>query len=140
VTAAVFVAPRLVAPPPGADGKAGEPQMQKRTPQEIDALRQVVINALGLRPAAGQPLESLVSLQEMSFQAAAHVPESFAAASGETRLQSWLELARTWAAAAMALGILVVFWRMLARQKPANVGVALRDWVAAGSTATASKN
>jgi flagellar M-ring protein FliF len=28
----------------------------------------------------------------------------------------------------------------LIRQKPANVGVALRDWVSASPTATASKN
>ncbi len=178
VTAAVFIAPRLVAPAPGPDGKVGEPQVQRRTPQEIDALRQVVINALGLRPAANQPVESLVSLQEMTFQASARIPEGLAAAAGETRLQSWMELARTWAAAAVALVVLLVFWRMLSqakpepvpveilslppdaqaralnspnsvtpellneliRQKPANVGVALRDWVSAGSPATANKN
>ena len=178
VTAAVFVAPRTTMPAPGADGKPGEPQVQKRTPQELDALRQVVVNALGLKPATGQPLEALVSLQEMPFQGADRLPESMAAAAGETRLQGWFELARSWAAVAGAFLALIVFWRMLSheklepvpvevlslppdaqaralnspntvtpellneliRQKPANVGVALRDWVAAGNTATASKN
>jgi flagellar M-ring protein FliF len=93
-------------------------------------------------------------------------------------VQDWLEVARNWAAAAVALGVLMVFWRMLSRekpepvpveilslppdaqaralsspnsvtpellnelirQKPANVGVALRDWVTASPTTTASKN
>lgn len=178
VTAAVFIAPRTVSPAPGANGKAAEPQVQKRTPQELEALRQIVINALGLRAAPGQSLETLVSLQETPFQAAERVPAAMAAAAGETQLQNWMGLASRWVAVAGALGVLLVFWRMLSRQrpepvpvevlsmqpdaqaralnspntvtpellnelirqKPANVGVALRDWVSAGSTATANKN
>jgi flagellar M-ring protein FliF len=179
VTAAVFVAPRMVTPAPGADGKVGEPQAQKRTQQELDALRQVVINALGLRAAPGQALDTLVSLQEMPFQNAERLPAALVAATaGETKLQGWFELASRWVAVAGAAIVLLVFLRMLSsqkpepvpvevfslppdaqqralnspnsitpellneliRQKPANVGVALRDWVAAGSTATASKN
>jgi flagellar M-ring protein FliF len=178
VTAAVFVAPRLTLPAPGADGKVGEPQVQKRTPQEIEALRQVVINALGLKPVAGQAPDSLVSMQEMTFQASARVPEDLASHSLGSRVQDWIEVARNWAAAVVALGVLLIFWRMLSReklepvpveilslppdaqaralsspntvtpellnelirQKPANVGVALRDWVSASPTATASKN
>jgi flagellar M-ring protein FliF len=178
VTAAVFIAPRTVSSAPGANGKAGEPQVQKRTPQELDALRQIVVNALGLRAAPGQSLETLVSLQETPFQAAEPVPAAMAAAAGETQLQNWMGLASRWVAVAGALGVLLVFWRMLSRQrpepvpvevlsmqpdaqaralnspntvtpellnelirqKPANVGVALRDWVSAGTTATANKN
>jgi flagellar M-ring protein FliF len=178
VTAAVFIAPRTVAPAPGADGKVGEPQVQKRTPQELDALRQLVVNALGLRAAPGQSLDTLVSLQEMPFQTAERVPAAMTAAAGETQLQNWMGLASRWVAVVGALGVLAVFWRMLSRQrpepvpvevlamqpdaqaralnspntvtpellnelirqKPANVGVALRDWVSAGTTATANKN
>lgn len=178
VTAAVFVAPKISVPAPGPDGKPAEPQVQKRTPQELDALRQVVINALGLRPVAGQTLESLVSLQEMTFQGAERTPDFAATNTTETRIQGWLEVARSWAAIGGAFIALVIFWRMfsrekpepvpvevlslppdaqaralnspntvtpellneLIRQKPANVGVALRDWMAAGSTATANKN
>ncbi|MBI5766912.1 MAG: flagellar M-ring protein FliF [Verrucomicrobia bacterium] len=179
LTAAVFVAPRLVTPAPGPDGKVGEPQAQKRSQQELDALRQLVVNALGLKVAAGQPLDSLVSLQEMPFQNAERLPAALVAATaGETKLQGWFELASRWVAVAGAAIVLLIFLRMLShqkpepvpvevlslppdaqqralnspnsitpellneliRQKPANVGVALRDWVAAGSTATASKN
>ena len=54
VTAAVLIAPRTIAASPimGADGKpapAAPPQVQKRSTQELEALRQVVINALGLK-------------------------------------------------------------------------------------------
>jgi flagellar M-ring protein FliF len=182
VTAAVFLAPRLVTPAPDPAAPKGAPapapQPQRRSPQELDAIRQLVVNALGLKAAAGQPPEAFVSLQEMPFQTAEPPPAVLAAAEGETRLQSWFELANRWAAVAGAAIVLLVFWRLLARQKPepvpvevlalpqdaqtralnspnsitpellnelirqkpANVGVALRDWVAAGTATTASKN
>ncbi len=178
VTAAVFVAPRLAPAVPGADGKPAEPQAQKRSAPELDALRQIVVNALGLKPAAGQPLEALVSLQETPFQSVAPSSEFTAAVVGEAQLQRWLEHGSRWAAMAGAGLVFLVFWRVLSRQKPepipvevlslppdaqtralnspstvtpellnelirqkpANVGVALRDWAAAGTAATASKN
>ena len=123
VSAAVFIAPNLVTPPApvGADGKPGPvpaPQVQKRSPQELDALRQLVINALGLKPAAGQSLDSLVSLQEMPFQAPVNLPEQFEAAQKDGRLQGWMEVASRWAAVAGAAVVLLIFWRMLSRQKP----------------------
>ncbi len=175
VTAAVFIAPRMVTPPLPADAPKGapapEPQPQKRTPQELDALRQVVVNALGLRAAPGQALDSLVSLQELPFQGVVGLPGQIDAAQGETRLQSWFGVASRWAAVVGAALVLLVFWRLfsrqkpepvpmevlsytpetvnrqmantasvtpellneLIRQKPANVGVALRDWVSAGA-------
>ncbi len=183
VTAAVFIAPKMVAAAPavGADGKpapAAAPQVQKRTAQELDALRQIVINALGLKPVAGVPLDALVSLQETEFQAPALQPlMAEVTQSGETKLQSYFELGSRWVAVAGAAIIFLIFLRMLKRQKPepvpievlsinpetgsrssptpgqvtpellnelirqkpANIGIALRDWVSAG-TAPAGKN
>lgn len=179
VTAAVFIAPRMVATPPstGADGKPvpASAQVQKRTPQELEALRQVVINALGLKPAVGQTLDSVVSLQETEFQAADPRAAQIEAVAGETKLQSYSEIASRWAAVGGAALVLLIFWRMLKRekpepvpievlslspdtsmpramqangpvtpevlnelikQKPANVGMALRDWVSAGNAPT----
>lgn len=170
LTAAVFVAPRMSAPAkPAAPGTpAAEPTVQKRTPEELNALRQVVINALGLKPAAGQTPESLVSLQEMSFQVAETLPAQMEALQTEGRWQGWFAAASRWAAVAGAVAIFFIFWRTLSRQKPepvpvevlsmtpeaasralpksnqitpellnelirqkpANVGIALRDWVA----------
>lgn len=182
VTAAVFVAPRMVAVPLPADAPPGTPppapQPQKRTQQELDALRQIVINALGLKATAGQTPDALVSLQEQPFQGALQLPEQFEAAQGETRIQGWLAAASNWAAIGGAVLVLLVFLRVLSRQKPEpvpvevlslspeaaarslpnsnsvtpellnelirqkpnNVGVALRDWVSAGTPVAASKN
>ncbi len=170
VTASVLIAPRLVPPAPGADGKLpadAKPTEQKRTPEELAALRQVVVNALGLKLAPGETLESIVALQEMPF-AVEPVSAQAQAIEKESRLQGWIEVASKWAAVAGAAGVLLVFLRLLAkqkpepvpvevltmppelaarslqngsavtpdmlnqliRQKPANIGTALRDWVA----------
>lgn len=170
LTAAVFIAPRSVPAAPGADGKTpAEPTVVKRTTEELNALRQIVINALGLKPAAGQSLDALVSLQETEFQGAERLPAQIEAIQQSGRLQGWVEAASHWAAVAGAAIVLLFFWRALSRQKPepvpvevlsltpeavarslpnanaitpevltelirqkpANVGVALRDWVAA---------
>lgn len=183
VTAAVFISPRtVVAPPPAA--APGQPvpaavaQVQKRSPQEIEALRQVVVNALGLKPAPGQPLESIVSLQELEFQTSVGglAPGEVAQVTA-ANWQTYVEIAGRWAPMAGAVIVLLIFGRLLKRQKPeavpievlslspdnvarsmpdagkvtpellnelirqkpANVGLALRDWVTAG-TAPAGKN
>ncbi|MDD2763106.1 MAG: flagellar basal-body MS-ring/collar protein FliF [Opitutaceae bacterium] len=158
LTAAVFIAQR----PPGANGQAAP-----RTSQELDALRQIVVNALGLRATAGQSLAGLVSLQEASFQAAP-IAAQVEQIEQETRVAAWMEGASRYVALALALAVLAVFWRLLRRQKPeplpvellseaaasgprsrslpgtitpellnelirqkpANIGVALRDWAA----------
>lgn len=184
VTAAVFIAPRTIFATPviGPDGKplpVPAPQVQKRSAAELEGLRQIVVNALGLKPAAGQPLDSIVSLQEMEFQGGdTGVAQLAAIGAAQNGWQKWVELASRWAAFAGALVVLLVFWRMLKRQrpepvpievlsltpenaarslpnasnvtpellndlirqKPANIGIALRDWVSAGNAQPAGKN
>jgi flagellar M-ring protein FliF len=94
----------------------------KRTPEELAALRQVVINALGLKPAPGQPVESLVSLQEMPF-AAEPVAQQIEAIQAENRMQGWIDAGSRWTAVIGAGIVLLVFLRVLARQKPEPVPV-----------------
>ena len=183
VTAAVFIAPRTIAAAPtvGADGKpapAPAPQVQKRSAAELEALRQIVINALGLKPAPGQSLDTLVSLQETEFQAADVGAAQLEATRASTPAwQTYVELASRWVGFVGAAVVLLIFWRMLKRQKPeavpievlsltpenaarnlpnasnvtpellndlirqkpANIGIALRDWVSAGNV-PAGKN
>ena len=117
LSAAVFIAPRA-APAAGAEAAAAP----KRTPEELAALRQVVINALGLKPAAGQSLDSLVTLQEMPF-AAEPVTAQVAAIQAENRWQGWLDAGSRWTAVVGAGLVLLVFLRLLARQKPEPVPV-----------------
>ena len=176
VTAAVFIAPRMVAAPaaPAVDGEPATtppPQPQRRSPQELEALRQIVINALGLKPQPGQSLDSLVSLQETEFQAMDQIPAQLAEIEKGSQIAGYIEAGSRWAAVGGALIVLIIFWRMLARQKPepvpieilsvtpdngsrtlpnasnitpellnelikqkpANIGIALREWVTAGS-------
>jgi len=167
ITAAVFVAPRAAAPADPKAAAAGAPQVQKRTPEELAALRQIAVNALGVKLAPGQTLESVVALQEVPF-AAEPVAQEVQAIQSENRMQGWIEVASRWAAVAGAGLVLLLFLRLLAkqkpeavpveiltlppdlaarslqngsavtpdmlnqliRQKPANIGTALRDWVA----------
>ncbi|ACB73714.1 flagellar basal-body MS-ring/collar protein FliF [Opitutus terrae] len=169
LTAAVFVAPRLAAPA-AAGAAPGEPQ--RRSAEELNALRQLVVNALGLKIPAGQSLDTVVSLQETPFQSAEEIPAQIAAIEQENRWQGWIEAGSRWIAVVAAAAVFLVFWRMLRRQKPepvpievlslspeaatrslptsngvtpdllnelirqkpANIGVALRDWVSASST------
>lgn len=169
VTAAVFIAPRAPATPATPAAGAPAAAAPKRTPEELTALRQIVLNALGLKLAPGQSAESLVSLQETPFQSVERFPEQIEAIRAESRWMGWTEAASRWAAVAAAGLIFVYFLRLLARQKPepvpvevlslppeamgralpnrngtvtpemlnhlirqkpANIGAALRDWVA----------
>ena len=178
VTAAVLVAqrpPLAAATPPAEGAAAAAPAPRVRTPEELAALRQVVINALGLKPEAGQSPDTLVTLQEVSF-AAEPVSAQIQAIQAENKWQGWIAAASNWSAIAGAGLVLLIFLRLLSRQKPepvpvevlamppelaarslqigsavtpemlnelikqkpVNIGTALRDWV--GTPAPSSKN
>jgi flagellar M-ring protein FliF len=175
LSAAVFIAQRPAVPAAAGSAPAAETPAAKRTPEELNALRQIVLNALGLKPVAGQSLDSLVSLQEVPFQSVEHLPAQIAAIQSENRWMGWVEAASRWTAVGIAILVFGFFLRMLSRQKPepvplevlalppeamgralphsngvtpemlnqlirnkpANIGVALRDWVA---TSASNKN
>ena len=122
LTASVFVAARTT-PSPAAGGVAAPATpAAKRTPEELAALRQIVINALGIKPAPGQNLETLVALQETPF-AVEPISEQVQSIQEETRLQSWVDVASRWTPVAGAAIALLIFWRMLSKQKPEAVPV-----------------
>jgi len=158
LTASVFVAAR----PPAEDGTPALP----RTTEEIDALRRIVVNALGLVSTDGRNVTELVSLQEMPFRTDS-VDQGIVEMQQQTRIQSWVEVALRYVSVVIAIIALLIFFRLLGkqrpeplpvdriladadaagsrsanaseltpellnaliRQKPANVGTALRDWV-----------
>ena len=95
----------------------------RRTPEELDALRQVVINALGLKIAAGQSPSSVVTLEEMPFAIEPVAQEEVQALQGESRWSTWIETARRWGALAGAAAVFLIFLRVLSRQKPEPVPV-----------------
>ncbi|HWA26046.1 MAG TPA: flagellar basal-body MS-ring/collar protein FliF [Lacunisphaera sp.] len=124
VSAAVMVAQRPPLPAgPVAEGQpAPQPQPRPRTAEEINALRLVVINALGLKAEPGQSLDTLVTLQEVAF-AAEPVSEQIQAIQAENKWQGWIAAASRWSAVAGAVVVLLVFLRLLSRQKPEPVPV-----------------
>ncbi len=171
LSAAVFIAQRPAAVAAVVAGAApvAEPVAVKRTAEELNSLRQIVLNALGLKPVAGQSLDSLVSLQEVPFQVAERLPAQLEALRTENRWMGWFEASSRWGAVVIAVGVFFFFFRLLSKQKvepvpvevlsmppdalgralpnggagitpemlnqlirhkPANIGAALRDWVA----------
>ena len=105
LTAAVFVAQR-----PSA--VAGEASPAVRSPAELDSLRQMVVNALGVQAATPADLARIVSLQEVTFETAAvESPIS------PERVLSYVESVRPLLTVLLAGGIFYFFIRMLRRTK-----------------------
>ena len=160
VTAAVFLNQHVT-----GEGTAAQPQ--PRSAAELTTLRQLVLNALGVKLAAGQTLESVVALQEVVF------PQEPLAVQAEqirqqNRWQPYIDTAMRFLPVVVAAVLVLLFLRRLSRerpeavpgellrelpsgeqralngppgsitpelinelirQKPTNVGTALRDWV-----------
>jgi len=125
LSAAVFIAqrPPVAAAPAVPGAPASEPVPVKRTPEELNSLRQIVVNALGLKLAPGQSPDSLVSLQEVPFQAAERLPAQVEAIRTENRWMGWVEASGSWGAVILAFVVFAVFLRMLSKQKPEPVPV-----------------
>lgn len=162
VTASVFLNQR-------SNGDAANPQPQPRTADELTVIRQLVVNALGVKLGAGQTLESVVAVQEAPF------PQEPLVAQAEqirqqNRFQPYIDTGMRLLPVVAAAGLVIFFLRRLSRekpeavpveylreipaggeqrsltgpsgqvtpelinelirQKPVNVGTALRDWVA----------
>jgi flagellar M-ring protein FliF len=105
LTAAVFVAQRLVAKP----GDAAPPA---RTQAELDSLRQMVVNALGIQASTPADLARIVSLQEVAFEA---MPIDTTVS--PERILSYVETAKPLITVVLAAGIFYFFVRMLRRTK-----------------------
>ena len=108
LTASVFVAPL----PATADGAP-----VVRTPEQINDLRRIVINALGLRAEEGQDLNELVTLTEMVF-AAAPVVEEVSRLEQVTRLQPFIDIGMRIGGFALAAILMLIFWRQLKKARP----------------------
>ncbi len=123
ITAAVFVAQRY-SPAPAGSAPGTEPVPRPRTPAEIQDLRQIVINALGLKAAPGQDLDTLISLQELPFMTEP-VSAGIEQIHSETRIQGWLEAAQANVPLVVGAFVLLFFVRMLRRQQPEPVPIEL---------------
>lgn len=106
ITAAVFVAARA----------------QPRTPAELDALRKVVVNALGIKAADEKELAKIVTLEEVAFDGA---PAPKTGAMEFVRNNP--DILKHGFAVIVALGLVFVFMRMLKKTKPDEIPIEILD-------------
>lgn len=107
VSAAVFIARK-------SDAGATTSAPVNRTPQEIDNIKRMVVNALGLQP--GDAAEQRISIQEMTFEKPAVVAEKKGLAEVTSGV-NWMETGRQLITVVAALGIFMVFLNLLKKQK-----------------------
>lgn len=109
MAAAVFVAARVT-------GAGDTRQLQPRTPEEIESLRQMVVNALGVVAPKGQTLDQIVTLQEIDF-APDPLAQEPAAFQSERQWTTWIEIGRNAVFGLLAVGAFVYFLRLLRRSQ-----------------------
>lgn len=107
MTAAVFIAGRV-------DGTGPEAVMVPRTTVELENIRQMVMNALGIRDVPGQ--EPGVMVQEVVFHHAP-IPEGMDSAPRMNYLPL-LEIGRDFLAIGTAIALLLLFLHLLRKSKP----------------------
>jgi flagellar M-ring protein FliF len=105
LSAAVFIAQK----PKVSEKDAAAPA---RTPEELDAIRQMVVNALGVQATTTEELAKIVSIQEVAFQQTAPVETVM-----PERIMSYVEIAKPLLTVLLAGGIFLFFLRMLKRSK-----------------------
>jgi flagellar M-ring protein FliF len=126
VSAAVFVAAR-------ATGQGEERTTQPRTPAELEILRQMVVNALGVVPPRGQSLDQIVSVQEVDF-AADLVAEQAEVVGRDVQLGQWIELGQKVLVVLFAIGAFLFFLRLIKRGQAEGPTLELYQPGAAGAS------
>lgn len=128
ITASVFLNQRVV---PGADATAA-PVAQPRTAEELNTIRQLVINALGVKLGANQAAESVVAIQEAPFPQEPLVVQAEQIRQ-QNRFQPYIDTAIRLLPVVAAVALVFFFFRRLSREKPEAVPVEyLREIPAAG--------
>jgi len=105
LTAAVFLAQREKSSPNDAVPPA-------RSAAEIDSLRQMVVNALGIQAATPEEMSKIVSLQEVAFE-----PTATDVTPTPERIMRYVEVVRPLLTVLLAGGIFLFFVWMLKRTK-----------------------
>ncbi|MFZ9964228.1 MAG: flagellar basal-body MS-ring/collar protein FliF [Terrimicrobiaceae bacterium] len=112
ITAAVFLATK-----PAESGEA-----LPRTPEQINSLRGMVINALGIAVPKGEDASNYVSIQEVDFPSTVTQPSAVT-----EQIGGYMELVRPIAALVIAAIVFAIFFIMLRRAKPEEISFELVD-------------
>ena len=95
---------------------------QPRTPAEMDALRKMVVNALGIKSTDEKESAKVVTIEEVAF-ATSPVEKTTAI---DFALQN-SDLLKNGLAILAALALIFVFFRMLKRTKPDEIPIEILD-------------
>lgn len=123
ITAAVFLASK-----PAESGEA-----LPRTPEQINSLRSMVINALGITVPKGEDASSYVSIQEVDFPSTVSQPTAVT-----EQIGGYMELVRPIAALVIAAVVFAIFFIMLRRARPEEISFELVDDSPANNAAKAA--
>ena len=113
ISAAVFLSQKL-----NTETNAPTP----RTPEQLNELRNMVVNALGISIPKNETATSYVSIQEVVFPSAVN-----SLSTPVDKVTGYMEMARPIAALAIAAIVFAVFFFMLRRAKPEEISFELVD-------------
>ena len=116
LTTAVFIAERF-------EGKGTDRKAVPRTPEEMEKLRRIVQNALGIQEN-GADRKDEIALEEMPFSDQA-VTEITQQLDQQEKKQFWMETGQKLIYPAMAVGILFMFWRALKQTKADDIPIGI---------------
>lgn len=113
LSAAVFIAAKV-------EGAGADRKIVPRTEDELKRLRNIVQSALGLQLGPDSVRQDEINLEEMPFndQASLVITQQL---EQEQRREFWINLAKSLAYPALALGILFFFWRTFQRTPAENI-------------------
>lgn len=117
MTAAVFVAMKTT-------GEGDARQAQPRSPAEIEDLRLMVVNSLGVVPEKGKTLDQIVSVQEVDF-ATDDLTVQTAGIEPDVQMNTWIDLGQKVVMVAFGLFAFFYFVRVLKRSQADAVSLEL---------------
>lgn len=109
ISAAVFVAERFTE-------QDGQRTANPRTPEELERLRQMIVQAIGVEEGTGAN-ERYVTLEEADFAPIVN-PEEMTKPDVVQQVFSWLEMMKNFIAVGFAAIMFLVFLRVLKKHKP----------------------
>jgi flagellar M-ring protein FliF len=109
ISAAVFVAQKFTE-------QNGQRTATPRTPEELERLRQMIVQAIGVEEGTGAN-ERYVTLEEADFAPTVN-PEDMAKPDVVQQVFTWLEMMKNFIAVGFAATMFLIFLRVLKKHKP----------------------
>jgi flagellar M-ring protein FliF len=117
VSAAVFIAQHF-------EGEGANRKAVPRTQEQLDKLKRIVQSALGMEDGANATRQDVITLEEMPFndQPIAQLTKQL---DQQEKRQFWVELGQKLIYPALAIGMIVMFWRALKRTKVDDIPIGI---------------